>query len=127
MTEEPKTTEEYIINVIGTDNNDISTIEIEKKEEEPVKKKIGRPRKPKPPPKERKLSLWQEDRNAYYVKYYHDKLMGEYICPICNRKLNSRNSLQKHAKINKSCIILQLKSQLNENNNTKEEGNKTDE
>ena len=46
---------------------------------------------------------------------------------LCNRKLNSRNSLQKHTKINKSCIILQLKNKLNENNDTKEEGNKTDE
>ena len=112
MTDENKESENFVINVINIDNNDSNIIEVEKKDDEIIKRKRGRPRKPTPPPKERKPSLWRDDRHTYFNNYYKEKIMGNFFCPDCNKEFFNKYSLTKHSATNKACRIIKLERQL---------------
>ena len=80
---------------------------------EPVKKKMGRPRiHPIKPAKDKKLSLYLEDRKAYFRQYYSVRTKTIHICPVCESEFSCKSSYIVHARCNKNCIILRLQQQL---------------
>ena len=81
---------------------------------ETVKKKMGRPRiHPLKPAKDKKLSLYLEDRKAYFRQYYSMHTKTVHICPTCESEFSCKSSYAVHARCNKNCIILRLQQPLN--------------
>ena len=77
------------------------------------KKKMGRPRIHLiKPAKDKKLSLYLEDRKAYFRQYYSMHTKPVLICPTCESEFSCKSSYTVHARCNKNCIILRLQQQL---------------
>ena len=82
-------------------------------EPEQVKKKMGRPRiHPMMPPKEKKPSLYLDDRKAHFREYYSTHTRKVLICPACNSEFACKSSYTIPARTHKSCLILRLQELL---------------
>ena len=82
-------------------------------EPEQVKKKMGRPRiHPMMAPKEKKPSLYLDDRKAYFREYYTMHTKKILVCPTCNSEFSCKSSYTTHSRTNKSCMILRLQELL---------------
>ena len=82
-----------------------------------MKKKMGRPRiHPTQPPKEKKSSLYLDDRKACFRQYYSMHTKTILVCPTCGSELLCQSSYNIHARTNNSCMILRLQQLIKDAN-----------
>jgi hypothetical protein len=78
-------------------------------------KKVGRPRKPTPPPKQRKPRVYTDNVRQYNTTYYAEKMKKINVCEICQKRLTTIAGFEKHQKENMKCRLIKLENIINDN------------
>ena len=90
-----------------TTNDESEAVEQTQKQKKPR----GRPRKPTPPPKppkEKKPSLYKENKAEWFRQYYREKMLKKCTCEVCGSEFCSETNLRRHESRNKTCMIMRL-------------------
>ena len=93
-----------------------ATVHDETVEQTPKEKRPrGRPRKPTPPPKppkEKKPSLYKDNKAEWFKQYYRQKVIKQCKCETCGTEFCTEANLRRHEGRNKFCMILRLQKHL---------------
>lgn len=90
-----------------TTNDESEAVEQTQKQKKPR----GRPRKPTPPPKppkQKKPSLYNDNRAEWFRQYYREKLLKKCTCENCGAEFCSEANLRRHENRHKGCMIIKL-------------------